>query len=368
MDKNTMPVAPEITISETENVPAHSKIFCPKIDSITKVVTKNFLVLGFVVALIIALSFPKPGIKVAELKAGDWRIVQALNSCLVFLISGLTLKYKDFLHLMKKPLSLIIGTLLILFVTPMLSFLVQNIPFHLNDFRTGLAIFCIVPTTLGVGVALTLAASGNQVLSLCLTVSTNLIGTFTVPLLMKLCISESSGLGSIDVKTLCYKLAVTALLPTVVGFLMVAKFAWVSKKVNANKLRLSMFSSFNLHMMVWQTLSAARNILLKQSSASIGEVIGCNLGIHIFLIFSCALISRTFRFPPSDAVAVIIMASQKSAPVAVTVISYVTPDIPRQGLLSLPCIVGQLVQIFVGSFVAKSLLEWVEKLDKFQFR
>ncbi len=62
-----------------------------------------------------------------------------------------------------------------------------------------------------------------------------------------------------------------------------------------------------------------------------------------------------FKPPMKEAVAVIIMASQKSAPVAVTVISYVTNDPAQQGLLSVPAIVGQLFQIFFGALLAKYL-------------
>ena len=40
-----------------------------------------------------------------------------------------------------------------------------------------------------------------------------------------------------------------------------------------------------------------------------------------------------------EAVAVIIMASQKSAPVAVTVVSYITYDAQLQGILAIPAII-----------------------------
>jgi sodium/bile acid cotransporter 7 len=50
--------------------------------------------------------------------------------------------------------------------------------------------------------------------------------------------------------------------------------------------------------------------------------------------------------------------------VAVTVISYITKDVTQQGLLCIPAIVGQLSQIFIGSFVAGKLAEAVEKNDE----
>lgn len=65
--------------------------------------------------------------------------------------------------------------------------------------------------------------------------------------------------------------------------------------------------------------------------------------------------------PLVDCIAVLIMSSQKSAPVAVTVISYLTNDIVQQGLLAVPAIVGQLAQIFMGSALAKGFAMVVER-------
>ena len=48
------------------------------------------------------------------------------------------------------------------------------------------------------------------------------------------------------------------------------------------------------------------------------------------------------RLPLLEAIATGIMSSQKSAPVAVTVISYVTKDVAQQGLFAIPAIVGQV--------------------------
>ncbi len=57
----------------------------------------------------------------------------------------------------------------------------------------------------------------------------------------------------------------------------------------------------------------------------------------------------------------VVMASQKSAPVAVTLISYVTSDPAQQGLLAIPSIVGQLSQIFIGAALAKYLAPRVRR-------
>jgi predicted Na+-dependent transporter len=88
---------------------------------------------------------------------------------------------------------------------------------------------------------------------------------------------------------------------------------------------------------------------------------------HNVQVFNAIIVYFIARMPPKEAVAVIVMASQKSAPVAVTAITFLTNDIAVQGLLSLPCIVGQLAQVFSGAvlapFVARRVDSALEGVD-----
>ena len=51
------------------------------------------------------------------------------------------------------------------------------------------------------------------------------------------------------------------------------------------------------------------------------------------------------RLPPPENISTALMASQKSGPVAVAVIGYLTSDTSTQGLMALPAVLGQLVQV-----------------------
>jgi SBF-like CPA transporter family (DUF4137) len=65
-----------------------------------------------------------------------------------------------------------------------------------------------------------------------------------------------------------------------------------------------------------------------------------------------ALVHYLLKYDPYESVALVILSSQKSAPVAMTVISYITHITTQQGLLAIPSIIGQLAQIFIGSALA----------------
>ena len=88
-----------------------------------------------------------------------------------------------------------------------------------QEFSLGLAIFCVMPTTLGVGVALTAASKGNQALALLLTVTTNLLGIVTVPYELRLLLRGSNAV-SVNPGPLVLKLSLTVLVPAVLGKLL----------------------------------------------------------------------------------------------------------------------------------------------------
>lgn len=90
--------------------------------------------------------------------------------------------------------------------------------------------------------------------------------------------------------------------------------------------------------------------------------------IHVLYLVFNSVVVKVLRVPVPEAVSTIIMASQKSAPVAVTAISYITPDPVVQGLLAVPAVTGQLLQIFVGQplahFMATKVEDWQQQQAK----
>lgn len=84
----------------------------------------------------------------------------------------------------------------------------------------GLTIFCLVPTTLGIGVALVRSCSGNEAIALLLTVATNMIGVLSMPLYLKLLFLnfDTGGLNlNINIPDLLLKLTLTILVPSILG-------------------------------------------------------------------------------------------------------------------------------------------------------
>ena len=323
-------------------------------------IIRNYLPLVFAVTIVVAMSWPTPGLKVSSLVVKGVHIIQALNTFLVFLVSGLTLNINDLRAALKAWLGLLYGVPAVLLITPCLGFAATHIHLQPPEFSTGVAIFCAVPTTLGVGVALTAAAKGNQALALFLTVFTNLIGIVTVPYGLKLILAGSKAV-SVNPTRLVISLLLTVMLPTILGLLLCHYIQRLATTVKRHKVKLTLFSHTNLALIIWQTLSGARAVLVAQRVTSILVIIAVGVLQHlVYLVFNTVAV-LCLRLEAREAVAVLIMTSQKSAPVAVTVIAYITSDTSLQGLLSVPAIIGQLAQIFMGTVLVHVLSKLVKE-------
>lgn len=143
-------------------------------------------------------------------------MVPTLMVCIIFFISGITLKGDDIASALKGYIGFFYGLVSILFVTACVGFVMVAIPFTPAEFKTGFAVFCTVPTTLTSGITLTASAHGNAALALMLTVCSNLIGVATTPFMLRLVLSTASNV-SLDPVELLVKLLLTVLLPLVVG-------------------------------------------------------------------------------------------------------------------------------------------------------
>lgn len=271
-------------------------------------VVVNFLPLGFLVALAVALSFPLPGRQLGSLQLDDVRAVQAANNVCVFLVSGLTLNLADFAAAARNVRAPLVGVLCILLLTPCLAFGLVRLPLHPPEFAVGLAIFAAVPTTLGVGVALTTASRGNTALALFLTVCTNLLGTVSVPYLLRLVLAGSQ-VVSVNAADLTVKLLFTVLVPSAAGIALRAASPAVVAWVGRHRTALSLFSHCNLVCIVWTTMSSAAGVLLAQRAQDVIAVLAASTALHVVLLLLMhAVCVHLLRLPVRERVAVVISA------------------------------------------------------------
>lgn len=260
-----------------------------------KLLIDQFLLISYLVAAVIALTWPAPG--AAVLHAQFWvngrayQVVKTLNIMIVFLISGLMLKTDDIRAAMKYKLGVLFGFLSTLALTPCLGFAFREIPLIPSAYTAGLTITTAVPQTLGIGISLVRSCGGNEGLALMLTVGTNIIGMFTMPLWLKALFAGTDFDLSIDMVALLVNLLITVMVPSLIGKALRHLCPPIRRFVTEYKVPLGLFSTANLAFIIWQVLSGAQSILVEQPFVGVVYVILLSAAQHIIYLAGNFLIS-----------------------------------------------------------------------------
>jgi solute carrier family 10 (sodium/bile acid cotransporter), member 7 len=166
---------------------------------------------------------------------------------------------------------------------------------------------------------------------------------------------------NIDFWDIFVKLLISFLVPTLIGKALRELVPPVYGFQKKYKKVLSVTSNSMLALIIWQTLSSGRDIIVEATTGDMLLIIVSTALVHIFYLICNTLAVVALRVPLPEAIAAVIMASQKSAPVAVTVITYMTSDTRTQGVIAVPCVIGQLIQIFIGQPIAHYLADVVAR-------
>ena len=306
---------------------------------------RQFLPVGLVAVAIVGFFFPAPGIYMAGLPT------QYVAVAFIFLLSGLMLKTDEVHAALAAWKATTWGCFSILLATPVIG---TAIAFQLPmepAFQIGLALFCCMPTTVTSGIALTAQARGNVALALFLTVLTNTAGILTVPFVLAHLLGA---LGQVELSAadLLYKLCFSILLPLGIGkYLRRYVVAWV----DAQRSRLSLASNAALISIPWMKFSESSERLVQVETASLLVVVASGLAIHAIYLGFNGGVAALLRLEAAARKAVVLMSSQKTLPVAMTVLAFlpdsaVSPEL--KGLIAIPCITFHLGQIFMDAFIA----------------
>ncbi|KAJ7360594.1 hypothetical protein OS493_015702 [Desmophyllum pertusum] len=346
------------------------------------VVFKNLMPICLLFFVIFGIVLPEPGVFFSELPTHYVCVVG------LFFHSGLKLKTGEVKQALRSFKALFWGIVCILLITPIIGGQLTGLlpytvtkedhgsqnGFHVNGdnstnrstsssgdhlerssilgpplFQTGMQIYFIVPCTISAGVILTAQAGGAVAISVMLTVFCNLAAVFTVPPLLSWIIAFEN--VKLDPVQLLIKLLLTVLLPLLVGKAL-RYVPRVKPCITKFSDTLKVISIILLTMIPWLKVSqaSAQKAFSGISIGSIFAVLGWGLAIHVLYIIVILPPCFILKLEKPALKSVVIMASQKSLSVAVTISGYLPFTQAEQGLLSLPIIV-----IHLGIIVSDSV-------------
>ena len=156
----------------------------------------------------------------------------------------------------------------------------------------------------------------------------------------------------IDAGSLLLKLMLYIFVPLCVGKIIRHTWTCVPEFTKRRKVEMKLASSFLLIMVPWMSVSKS---VEKMRLIGAGEVILCfGIGLLLHSVYFTLNYAGTgiLHLPVAERKAVVILASQKTLPVSVTLINFLPESLGSKGIMVLPCIIAHFCQILMDGGVA----------------
>lgn len=311
---------------------------------------KNFLILGLLTVITFGLLCPEPGLALNTMKVGGLTLTDVAID-VIFVISGLALE--SFSAALQYK-ALFLGMTLVLIVTPLLAFPILYLP-DLNpslnaSLLQGMALFCVVPTTLSSGVTMITQAKGNVSLAILLTSVTNTLGVFTMSFSASKVFSAAITVSPIE---MLYELVWLTLVPLCVGMALRRFVTPLREFAKRNKKPLGLSQNSCILFVVLLMISKAQAEVFAASGSDLTLCLSLAAGVHLIYRVLGYFVATAARLPPEEWVTIVLMCSQKSLPVCVSVLQALPLELRRKsGLFILPCVMAHAAQLIIDSILA----------------
>jgi len=322
---------------------------------------KHFLIIGLLIVITFGLISPYPGLWLLQCKIGPLTLTDVAID-VIFVVSGLCL---DSATDAMKPLALILGMVLVLLVTPLMAVPVLylgTLDSKLNyKLLQGMALFCTVPTTLSSGVTMITQAKGNVSLAILLTSVTNVLGVFFMSWTSSMVFATDVKINPLD---MLQELIFLTLLPLCMGMLL-RRFVEVLKEfAKRNKKPLGLTQNSCILFVVLLMISKASEQIFIATKADLALCLVLAAGVHLIYRVLGYVVATAARLGPREWVAVVLMCSQKSLPVCVSVLAALPKRLQDDtGLFILPCVMAHAAQLIIDSMLAVRWEVQTEKTD-----
>ena len=321
--------------------------------------SKNFFVLGMVVAASLARAFPalgnNGGVLRPELFIGKYGVT------LIFLLSGISLQLFELKQAASNvKLNCLIQAMLfiawpLLIGLPLTQAAAGLLPPALLD---GILILTCLPTTVNMCVILTAAANGNVATALCNAVASNLCGIFATPALLFRFFGSDIQLPFLD---MLLKLSNKVLLPVAIGQMLRATPALYFYANHSNFFKRT--QEVILLSILWNAfctaISSNMGLELRHGLALLAILPVVHI-VSLAALFS--FLSRPFfNFTRGEVVAAMFCASQKTLAFGLPLVNTIFEGSPNLAAYCAPIMFIHPIQLIIGSLLVPRLERYTAK-------
>lgn len=345
-------------------------------ESLANLFFDYFLPVSQLVAIGQPFAHPKPGAYLSQ-----YSLIGYILIAIIFLVLGLKLKTDDIKEALKSSHVFFIAIISGLFISgSIVSGITSGIPFdpygggngtkvakNSNygpfEFKIGCLLYYSVPCSITAGIVLVAQAEGNLPMAGAIATVANVIGCYTTPIMLKLYTSSIGDL-QFDVKPILVKLTISILCPVILGKIL-QFIPGVPKTVKYFRRWISIVTSLCLAIMLWMKVAKAVDddafdgVKWQSLLFLVGFVLMmCVVNISVNLFFSALLCMKA----PFIRV-MVLMVSQKTLVMAVTLVQVLPEAIGSVGLILVPCFVAHPTQIMVFSIIAAQMKKYNFSFD-----
>lgn len=268
---------------------------------------------------------------------------------LIFIISGLLIKSDQIKDGIKDIKSTLAALAVIIIFAPIAALLLSFFPLD-TGVIIGLFIISVMPTTLSSGIVMTGTAGGNMAHALFVTILSNFIGIFTIPVILSILLSflhQEKDLA-IDQGAIFLKLIFLVLFPLFIG---VAVKASIFKAKQLEKFKLQLINQCMIVGVVFISLAGAKQVLLDKSDSFFYILVLVSV-FHLMLLGFSFLLVKIFNVEKGRFESVIFMGSQKTLALSVMIqVSYFS----EFGIALLVCVIHHIIHLMIDGYLSAKM-------------
>jgi len=273
---------------------------------------------------------------------------------IIFFTSGIMLNARQIKSGLTDIKGALIALMLIFAAAPGLAYLLSFAPVG-TGITIGLFLVAVMPSTLSSGVVMSGAAGGNMAHALLISLVSNGLAIFSIPLVLSLLLANLTGSLdiAIDRTSLMLQLGAFVFIPLMLGL---AARNRVVQRLPADSLKrlengLQKFNQVLVLMIVWMAISESRRTLL-QSSGTLGTIVLLVAAFHLLLLLAAGAMVWGFHLRPGRRESVIFMGCQKTLPLSILL---QVALFPRYGQALAVCVLHHFVHLLIDGYLVEKM-------------
>ncbi len=300
----------------------------------------SLLVLFVIVTLDPSDTLASWGIYLKDHRAPDLLIL------IIFIISGLLIESEQVKAGLKDVTATFLALFLIFIVAPVAALLLGVLPMD-TGIIVGLFIVAVMPSTLSSGVVMTGTAGGNMAHALFVTILSNFICIFSIPLILGIMLTRLNQEKdlALDQTGIIIKLTLLVLLPLLAGM---AVKAVCFKKGELKKFKLQVVNQWMIVGIVFISLGGAKHVLMGKGIELV-YILVLSILFHLILLAAAFALVRLFRIERGRSESIIFMGAQKTLALALMLqVNY----FPEFGMALLVCVIHHIIHLMMDGYLS----------------